>query len=200
MDAELDTLNAMLAAIGSSGISSTVGRHPGLMKCKPILDRVNRMLQARGHWFNTDWELKLLPTVDKEFILPQNTLKADTSNKAEPYVRRGRVMYDPTKHTSAIDIQHMLVDVVVQLAFNDLPWTAIEVIRTTATWQVVQNSDMDSIGIQGRRQDMNEAIAAFERERLVQADISLRDNPAYQRIMGGIKPQYSVYKPRKIGG
>lgn len=199
MDYKLDILNAMLAAIGSAGITSTIGRHPGLIKAAPVLDRTSRTIQARGHWFNTDWGLKLTPTDTKEFILPENTLKADTTIKRLPYVRRGRQLYDPRKHTKNIDEDHILVDVVVQLDYDDLPIAAIDLIRTTAIWELVQ-PNADTVALQSRRQDMAQATAAFERERLSQADITLRDNPAYARIVGGIKPRYSAQYPSRIGG
>ena len=190
MDVKLDLLNAMLAAIGSSGITSTVGRHPGLIRSAPILERVNRTVQVRGHWFNTDRGLKLLPTAAKEYVLPQATLKADTTNQHEPYVRRGRRMYDPTKHTYAIDIPQMLVDVVVQLDYDDLPITAQDYIRALAVQELVLSSDADQITLRARAADVNTTQLAFERERTAQSDVSLRNNPSYARIMsnmGGLR-------------
>lgn len=200
MDQKLDILNAMLAAIGSSGITSTVGRHPGLIRATPILERNNRTLQARGHWFNTEWKLKLLPTTDKEFILPERTLKADTSVKSEPYVRRGRTMYDPINHTKAIDIPHMLLDVVVQLDYGDLPIAALDLIRARSVWDIMQASDADQINLNAHKVELQRATMAFETERLSQADYTLRDNPNYARIMGGLKPRWSQRLPRNIGG
>jgi hypothetical protein len=190
----------MLSAVGSSGISSTIGRHPGLIRAEPILTRINRSVQARGHWFNTDWSLKLLPTVEGEFVLPQNTLKADTSVKSDPYVRRGRVMYDPKTHTSVLTVPFMLLDVVVELDYNDLPVAAVDLIQARAIWELVQNADADQIGLNARKIEVNRAVMAFEVERLSQADYSLRDNPQYARIMGGLKPRYSQRSPNGIGG
>lgn len=200
MDVKLDILNAMLASIGSSGITSTIGRHPALIKSTPILERVNVSKQARGHWFNTDWKLKLLPTVEKEFILPQSTLKADTSDKSLPYVRRGRSMYDPIKHSKEIDLESMYLDVVVKLDYDDLPWAFVDLIRTKAIKVLVGNSDMDAISIRDAADNYREAKMAFETERLSQADFTVRDNPNYARIMGGLKGQWSRNSPNNIGG
>jgi hypothetical protein len=192
MDQELDILNAMLAAIGSAGISSTIGRHPGLIKATPVLARANRTLQARGHWFNTDWGLKLTPNSESEFVLPERTLKADTTVKSLPYVRRGRSLYDPRNHTRAITDAEVLVDVVVQLDYSDLPVTALDLIRATAIWQLIQ-PNADATALQSRKQDVVMATQAFEHERIAQADITLRDNPAYARIIGGLNPMFSRY-------
>lgn len=197
MDVKLDIINAMLAAIGSSGISSTVGRHPGLIKCEPVVDRTNRSIQARGHWFNTDWGLTLLPTVEGEFILPQSTMKADTTNKHEPYVRRGRVMYDPTTHTSLLEVPSMTLDVVILLDYEDLPQAAIDLIQARAILEVVSNSNADAITLKSRQTDLNRANMAFETQRLSQADYSIRSNPNYARIVGR---GYSRNNPSNIGG
>lgn len=186
MSVQLDILNAMLAAIGSSSIVSTVGRHPGLLRAEPILTRNNRSVQARGHWFNTDWGLKLLPSATHEFVLPERTLKADTTDKSLPYVRRGRSMYDPRTHTNIITaVPYMLLDVVVQLDYDDLPVTAIDYLQARAIIELARNSDMDGITLQEHRLELKRATQAFETERLSQADYSLRDNPQYARIIGG---------------
>ncbi len=201
MSVELDILNAMLEAIGSSSISSTVGRHPGLLRAQPILARNNRTFQARGHWFNTDWSLPILPDEDGEFILPQSTLKADTTNKRLPYVRRGLRMYDPRNHTFQIDTNEICVDCVVQLDYEDLPEHAIALIRATSVWQIVQVSNSDAITLNARQRELAQANRDFERERVSQADTSLRDNPNYRRIMGGLLDRHhrGTY-PQYIGG
>lgn len=200
MDVKLDILNAMLASIGSSGITSTVGRHPGLIRSLPILERANRTVQVRGHWFNTDKGLKLLPSEKKEFILPQATLKADTSNQHEPYLRRGRRMYDPKTHSFEIDVPAMFVDVVLQLDYDDLPIAAQDYIRAMSVYELTLTSDADQISIRARAEQVKIAKVDFERERLAQADITLRNNPAYARILGGLKPKYSRQMPHTIGG
>lgn len=202
MSVKLDILNAMLASIGSSGINSTAGRHPGLLRSEPILDRINRTIQARGHWFNTDWSLKLLPNAEGEYILPDGTLKADTTAKHEPYVRRGRRMYDPRANTFNLTAASVTLDIVISLDFDDLPVTASDLIQARAIWELVQSSDADALTLQGRKADVGVALMAFESERISQADYSLRDNPAYSRIMRGLKPLHTATRgsPTNIGG
>ena len=64
MGVELNILNAMLASIGSSSIVTATGNNPNLQKAKPILERKNLTVQARGHWFNTEYALPLAPNGD----------------------------------------------------------------------------------------------------------------------------------------
>lgn len=199
MDPELDILNAMLSAIGTSQISSRVGRHPGLIRAQPILDRTNRSVQAVGHWFNTDWGLTLSPDASGEIVLPQSTLKADTTNKRLPYVRRGRRLYDPKENTYEIG-EPVDMDVVILLDYEDLPVTAVDLIRTIAIWEIVQDEDMDGLALQSRRASMQRAERAFGIEKMSQSDRSLRDNPEYSRIISSVIHGRRSTNPLYIGG
>jgi len=201
MSEELDIINAMLAIVGSNGVTSTVGRHPQLIKALPILTRVARTAQARGHWFNTDWGLSLKPDVNGEFLVPQTTLKCDTSVKSLPYVRRGRRMYDPKNHTYQIQESEIKVDVVIELDYEYLPITVTDLIRARAVYEMALNAEADQITMQGLMKNMQDAEVAFDRERLSQADISLRDNPAYAYIMSGLPRIHSGGRnAARIGG
>ncbi len=202
MGVQLDIINSMLAAISTSGISSLTGNHPSLLKAKPVLERHNTVVQATGYWFNTDTKLTLSPNASNEFILPQNTLKADTSDKSLKYVRRNTRMYDPVNHTFEIDdIATMDVDVVIKLDYDDLPVAAYEYIRARATQELVANSDADALSLQFHAGQVAQAFAAFNVERRSQADTNLRDNPAYQRIvLGAANRGRNHLYPAYIGG
>ena len=198
---ELDILNAMLAAVGSNGVSSTVGRHPALMKAQPILERINKQVQTVGHWFNTDQGLTLTPSGVGEFIVPQNTLRCDTTVKRLPYVRRGRRMYDPTKQTYVLDVATLDVDVVIQLAYDMLPFVASDVIRAHAVLAMLANAEADNLSVGLARQDVQRAELAFNREKRGQTDTNLRDNPDYAYIMSGLPRRAGTSRnAARIGG
>lgn len=186
MSVELDILNTMLAAIGASGITSTIGRHPGLIKATPVLARHNRSVQARGHWFNTDIGLTLTPGVlSNEFVVPQTTIKADTTQKRLPYVRRGTRLYDPKNQTFEIAETSIDIDVVILLDYDDLPVVCIDYITALATMEFVLNKGSDQITLRAHEKNVQRTQLLFEQERIQQADYTLLDNPAYARIMGG---------------
>lgn len=198
---ELEIINAMLAAVGSNGVTSTIGRHPALIKATPILNHVNLQIQNRGHWYNTDFGLTLSPDVDGEFILPQATLRADTSNKKLRYVRRGRRMYDPYNQTYEIAESTIDVDVVLELEYDLLPFVVWDHIRAKAVWRMLINAEADQITLQAAARDVEETKQEYERERLSQKDASLRDNPEYAFIMAGMPRMASrQLNPDRIGG
>ncbi len=198
---ELEIINAMLAAVGSSGVTSTVGRHPSLLKAQPILDRVNKAIQNRGHWFNTDYGLTLIPNTDGEFIVPQTTLKCDTSVRSLPYVRRGRRLYDPKNHTYAIDENSIDIDVVIELDYEFLPFSVSDYMRAKAVLHMLMNGEADQITLKAAEQDHRETKMEFERERRNQADTNLRNNPDYAYIMAGLPHRGGVStNPLYLGG
>ena len=201
MSTELELINAMLAAVGSNGVTSTVGRHPALIKALPILNRTNTQLQTYGHWFNTDKGLTLRPDASGEFIVPQTTLRADTTNKALPYVRRGRRMYDPHNQTYDLAETTLDIDVVLQLDYNMLPFSAWDAIRAKAVWHMLISAEADQITLQAAKDDVTETKMFFERERRSQYDTTLRDNPEYAYIMAGLpRSQSRSSNPRFLGG
>ena len=201
MSTELEIINAMLAAVGSNGVTSTVGRHPALIKAQPILTRTNAQVQNYGHWFNTDRGLTLLPDAQDEFVIPQQTLRCDTSNKKLPYVRRGRRMYDPNKQTYRLEEASLDVDVVIQLDYELLPFAAWDLIRAKAVWQMLIAAEADQITLQAAKEDVTETERFFQRERRSQADTSLRDNPEYAYIISGLpKSRGRSTNPQYIGG
>ena len=197
---ELDIINAMLAAVGSNGVTSTIGRHPQLMKAAPILSRFNNAIQGDGHWFNTDYKLALSKDSNSEFVVPQATLKCDTSVRREPYVRRGRRMYDPQANTYAIAADELLVDVVIRLDYEDLPLSMLEFLTSKSIYHMVLNSEITATEIQARKDAMDTAELAFNRERLRQHDVTLRDNPDYITIIAGIRGGTRNLSSNYIGG
>jgi hypothetical protein len=201
MGVKLNILNAMLASIGSSAIVTETGTNPNLLLAQPILDRKNLTVQAQGHWFNTDWSLELAPTANGEFILPQNTLKAQPSDHSAVYVRRGVRMYDPTEHTYNITgLDTMSLNVVIKLDFDDLPQTAIDYIEASAILEMVTNFDSDPATVKVRTQSFALAREAFNIERRSLRNISLKDNPTYARIVAGGYRHGVQPNPNIIGG
>lgn len=201
MSTELDIINAMLAAVGSNGVTSTVGRHPALIKALPILNRTNTQLQNYGHWFNTDKGLTLTADAEGEFVVPQTTLRADTTIKSLPYVRRGRRMYDPKNHTYKLDETSLDIDVVIQLDYEYLPFAAWDVIRAKSVWHMLIAAEADQITLNAAADDVKETKLFFDRERRSQSDTSLRNNPAYARIMAGMPRMHArSTNPKYLGG
>ena len=201
MGVKLDILNAMLAATGSASVVTATGNHPALLRARPLLDAENRSVQAQGHWFNTDWGLTLSPDSGGEFIVPQSTLKVDTTDSRSVFIRRGTRMYDPTTQTYVLpDTDTLDVDCVILLDYDDLPQSAIDYIKARAIMEIILAYDADQLTLAARANMTKVALLAFNTDRRSQRNITLRDNPTYARIMAGAFRHGSQPNPLYIGG
>ena len=132
---ELEAINTMLSTIGEAPISTV--EDSGVIDAvmaRQILRSVDREVQARGWHWNTDKGFLLLPTFPEKHIeLPPTLLRIDsvldTSNV--DVVQRGKRLYDRRNHTYTFDAP-IKVDMVVQLAFDELPEAARQYITIRA--------------------------------------------------------------------
>ncbi|WP_052063895.1 hypothetical protein [Nitrincola sp. A-D6] len=133
---KLEAVNIMLASIGEAPINSLDSGLVDAEMAETILDAVTRSVQSEGWTFNTEYSMKLTPDVDEHIIIPVNTLKIDPVNRSVRLVRRGGKLYDPLNHTFKFK-QPVIADIVVALAFEDLPETArrYSAIKAARTFQ-----------------------------------------------------------------
>jgi hypothetical protein len=133
---ELDAINSMLSSIGESPVSTVDDSGVvDVVMARQILSSVNREVQSRGWHFNTEKGIQLNPSFpNKELVLPANTLRVDSvlEDAHIDVVQRGTRLYDRTNHTYAFD-KSMKVDLVVLLAFEELPETARQYITIRAS-------------------------------------------------------------------
>lgn len=196
----LSIINSMLRANGVDAVTSDDSTHPDVESCIPTLDDADIEMQSRGWWFNTDWQLSILPSVTGEIILPANVLKADPCDRTLPYVRRGLKLYDPLNHTFAIGTT-VSVDLVTRLEISDLPDTAGVYLRALAVHKFYVADDGDTQKAAEYLRDRNTAFAELRREHLAALDLNIRRSPSVQRVMQGFRPASRVgYNPLWPGG
>jgi len=135
---KLDAVNTMLSAIGEAPVSSLSS---GLIEAEiaeSILNTVDREVQSMGWHFNTELNKSFAQDTNGEILLPTDILRADATLAAESpnLVQRGLKMYDRTNHTFNIGASTQL-DIVVKLAFEDIPEVAKRyvVLRATRIFQ-----------------------------------------------------------------
>lgn len=120
---EIEAVNAMLDAIGSSPINSLEGALPlDAVKARKLLSRISRLVQTEEWQFNSESDFPLSRNVDDEIEIPLNTLRVSVNRRRYPLdvTQRGKRLYDRCKHTFKFD-QDVKVDIVIQLPFDDLP-------------------------------------------------------------------------------
>lgn len=131
---ELEAVNAMLATIGEAPVNTLDAT--GLDDASEAYKRLllsSRAVQARGWYWNTDYELRLSPTGDGTIALPANWLKVKTS-KCDTHRRlvpRAGKLYDPKAHSFTFT-GPVTVDLVSILDFEGLPEVARQSIFISA--------------------------------------------------------------------
>lgn len=140
---ELEAVNEMLNAIGEGQVSSIDTGNADVQQCVRLLRDHSRKVQKRGWWFNTDINYTLTPNGNGNLVLPSNVLRVDPTAEDRwemPWVQRGLRMYDPENQTFVFT-KSVKVDMVVGLAWEELPQTARDYITACAGLEFV-DTDM----------------------------------------------------------
>lgn len=120
---ELEAVNECLANISKgpvSTISGTLGKD--VQMALTFVRSVNRELQSRGWFWNTDKDYKITPDGNNDLLLPSNTLAVDTTGDSADLdlVQRGSRLYDRVNHTYSFT-EPVYVNLVTGLTFEELP-------------------------------------------------------------------------------
>jgi len=116
-------VNIMLSMIGEQPVNTLdTGARGDVSRAKLALAEKTKSIQSSGWWFNREEDYPFIPNVNGEYVIPANTLSvtAPTATLSK-FVERGKKLYNKethlfTGHTSTIEM-----DIVVGLAFEDLP-------------------------------------------------------------------------------
>jgi hypothetical protein len=130
---ELEAVNIMLSAVGSSPTSSLSGGAEVAM-AQNILKETRRAVLSQGWAFNYETEVTLTPS-DSQITLGENVLRIDASpgkNTDLDLVQRGTKLYDRKNHTYTIT-DEVTADVIYSLDWSELPEVARRYILIRST-------------------------------------------------------------------
>lgn len=186
MTTKLEIINAMLAVNGEAPVSSVNSTDPAAIQARNALTLIDRAVQARGWWFNTEPALRLLPLVGTgEIVLPQNTLQVDPVSSRLDYVKRGTRLYDRTNSTFIIDAE-VVVKITVLLDIDDLPENAATYIRCKAVKEYYTDDDGDENKVKRLEERENEAFAYLQREHLANQNLNNKTSPLGQALLAAV--------------
>lgn len=127
-DSELDAINEILTAIGSSPVNSLEDdANADVINARSMLYRVSREVQSKGYLFNTEYEVELLPDFYTKKIQFPNSFIRVIGNRGN-YVRRDGFFFDLTERTSKFPDGITLSTLVREVNFEDLPEAARKMI------------------------------------------------------------------------
>jgi len=137
---ELEAVNECLENIGQAPVSSISGDlGVDAQIALNFVRKVNRELQSKGWNWNTEKNYPLDPNVNKDIIIPSNTLAlhSDGNHRGRNVVKRGPRLWDRDNRTYTFE-GPITVEITLGLAFEDLPETARRYIALKAA-RIFQN-------------------------------------------------------------
>ena len=199
MTTTLDVLNHMLNVNGESPVTDPSSNHPTVLSAMVELRRVNREMQTRGWWFNTEYNLDLIPNLSGQIVIPQDTLWIDPVDTRSVYVRRGGKLYDPVQHTFAINTT-VPVNAILLLPVEDLPESAAMFVMHKAAYDFYVNDDGDETKSNRLEQQVNRAWALLQQEELRVTNVNAKNRPQVVYMRHRMMQQGNSYNPRWPGG
>lgn len=131
---ELEAVNECLENIGQAPVSSISGDlGVDTQIALNFVRKVNRALQSKGWYWNTEKDYPLTPDGNKDILLPANTLSVRSTGKDShrDVVQRGSRLYDRDNRRYTFD-NPVIVELTLGLAFEDLPESARRLIALRA--------------------------------------------------------------------
>lgn len=163
---ELEAVNECLENIGQAPVS-TISGDLGVdtQIALNFVRKVNRELQSRGWYWNTEKDYELTPDGNQDILLPSNTLAVDSTGKDadRDVVQRGQLLYDRDNHTYKFTTP-ILVELTVGLPFEELPETARRYVAMRAA-RMFQDR-IEGAADQGDTQDEMMAYAALHADQI----------------------------------
>jgi hypothetical protein len=176
---KIDLVNRCLLAIGEAPIPDDtqldlVPLGTDVDVAIRTVDKVIREVLNKGWYFNTDYDLPLIPDEDNFITMPPNVLRVDFgyTEFRHQYIMRNGKIYDVFNHTYVIN-QKLRADVVYWIEVEELSVAAYEYIGARAARlfqeKVIGDLEMTKITMQ----EELEALTDLQREQLQVQDYSL---------------------------
>jgi hypothetical protein len=82
MSYKLEAVNRCLRAIGESRVNSLNSGVPDAETAATLVDETTRTVLSSGWHSNTAFDVRLIPNLDKEIIVPSNAIQIDSTGKS----------------------------------------------------------------------------------------------------------------------
>lgn len=154
METQLSIVNHLLQTAGERRVITLETGNPSVLQAVQAVESASRDIQAHGWWFNTNRAFRLLPNNIGEIQLPNDCLSFTIARHVIQYQnvynktrfsRRGTRIYDSQNNTFNIGqyLDHLYVDMVMELAIEDLPQIAASYIKHYAAEAYCVDDDGD---------------------------------------------------------
>jgi len=183
---ELDAVNMLLRAIGSSPVNSLSNSHPEVVNARTTLRRVSKREQNRGWWFNIDYDVVYQRNSSNEISIPEEVVKFVAENAA--YVKRGRKLYNNRDQTYKFECDVTAVEQVRAFEWDECP-TTLQLYAAYLAGAEFINDEIEDTAKEDRfNQKAGLAKIELDKEDLQSMKVSVWHNPRIIRARGGVMP------------
>jgi hypothetical protein len=176
---QLSVVNRMLGKMGEVPVESLTEDHDFIPACLRALNDMNRIVQTRGYWFNTE-VLTVTPDANGFINLPGDVLSVIT--KSRSHIKRGAKLYD-TENGTDVFADEVCMSIVRLLAFDDLVPEAQTYIAHRAVAEFQSDYDGDTTKTRQLLIDMAEAKVVLNAAHIRNIRLNAIDNhPRLRRL------------------
>lgn len=168
---ELEAINILLAAIGTSPVNNIDTANTDAVMAKNYIHNALKEIQTEKWYFNTEDNYQLIPDINNEIHLADNIINIDSIGRFGEntnLIPRGKKLYDRLNHTYKIQ-NPVTANIILCLEFDELPETAIQYIIAKAARKYQE----ELLGDPSLRTWTKEDEAAA-RGRLIDEDLRIR--------------------------
>lgn len=196
---ELEAMNMLLRAIGSSPVNSLETPHPDAANAKTTLNRIRRQAQKRGWWFNIDYNVVFTPdSTTGEIIIPSVMSKVVMENK-QHQVRGGKLyntqdqsyVFSSTMPPTALRVQYIV-------PWEDMPQSLQEYCAYTAAAHFIRDELEDNAKTASFREEAGVAMLDVKKDDLEQGQYNIFDKKRVIRARVGVRP-YALHNSNIVG-
>ena len=193
---ELEAMNVLLRAIGSSPVNSLETPHPDAANAKATLKRLRLQAQNRGWWFNVDYNVTFTQNETGEIEIPSYISSLKMLDRT--YVKRGDKLYDTVNQTYVINCDLVAARVIRMVDWDELPQAMQEYITYFAASQFVQDELEDSAKTAHFQEQAGMAMLDVKKQDLEEGQYNMFDRPKFRQNRAGIRPYRQVLSHRII--
>jgi hypothetical protein len=208
MITKLDIVNHMLRTTGIQKVNTLETQDEDVVQTESALDSSNVDFQSKGWWFNKEYNLALVQNNSGEIILPQGYLEVIVSatslqtmtplNKSR-YAPRGNKLYDSVAHSFNIG-QTLYVDIVTQVAIEDMPAVASTYLKHLAAFDFFVDDEGDHIKAKELEKRMSKAWGFLQAAQLKAIATNALDSPFAAQLNHRIRQSGTATNPNWPGG
>jgi hypothetical protein len=193
---ELEALNLLLRAIGSSPVNSLDTDHPDSANAILTLNRIRKQAQLSGWWFNIDYDVILTPQPDGRILIPNTISKIVLVNKF--LVNRGGKLYNKLDQTYNFVESQCAIRVQYITPWEEMPVSLQLYVAYFAAAQFVRDELEDTAKVKDFQNEAVNARLDMKKDDLEQGQYNIFDKKRVVRARVGIRP-YALHSSNIAG-